>query len=226
MEELALGRFLPAEGFEVHQLGWMTLHLTVASLLAAFAAYRPWRRLLQHAPLPRPEAAQSQTLIAVAAALMVAVIGNSTARAFGLVGLGAFMRFRAGIKDQRDAAALFVMIGIGMACGRGMLLMGALAAAMFSAALLVFDLTSKPQLRSLRVVFTLDEAAAAFPSILSAFPDARVLEVPQFHPGPGRVVLQIQASPELDAVGMLETLQNGGVGGVVKLAIESDDVRA
>ena len=50
---------------------------------------------------------------------MVVVIGQSTARAFGLVGLGGFIRFRSGIKDTRDAAVMFVMIGIGMACGAG-----------------------------------------------------------------------------------------------------------
>src|SRR5712692_180130 len=101
MEDLDLGTLLAGDGMDVHQLGSMTLHLAAAALLAALAAYRPWRRLCARVPLPRAETAQSQTLIAVAAALMVAVIGNSTARAFGLVGLGAFMRFRTGIKDQR-----------------------------------------------------------------------------------------------------------------------------
>ena len=53
----------------------------------------------------------------MAGALLVVVIGDSLARAFGLVGLGTFIRFRAGVKDPRDVAILFVMIGVGMACG-------------------------------------------------------------------------------------------------------------
>src|SRR5262245_34087234 len=108
----------------------MATRFVVAALLGAMVAYRPWRRLLSQAPIPR-ETAQAQTLIAVAGAIMVAIIGDSTALAFGLVGLGGFIRFRSGIKDTRDAAVMFVMIGVGMACGLG--LMGiAMAAAGFA----------------------------------------------------------------------------------------------
>ena len=93
--------------------------MVMAGLLGAFLGYRLWRRLLPSTLPPARETAQAQTLIAIAGALMVVVIGQNTARAFGLVGLGGFIRFRSGIKDTRDAAVMFVMIGIGMACGAG-----------------------------------------------------------------------------------------------------------
>ena len=102
--------------------------LVIAALLGAFLGFRPWRRLLPNALPPAREVAQAQTLIAVAGALMVVVIGHSTARAFGLVGLGGFIRFRSGIKDTRDAAVMFVMIGLGMACGLGAVPMAVVAA--------------------------------------------------------------------------------------------------
>ena len=66
----------------------------------------------------RPESG-AQVLIAVAGGLMTAVIGNNIALAFALVGLGGFIRFRSGIKDPREAGVMFLMIGIGMACGIG-----------------------------------------------------------------------------------------------------------
>src|SRR5262245_9308630 len=111
-------------------LAVMALRFVVAALLGALVAYRPWRRFLRATPPVLRETAQAQTLIAVAGAIMVAIIGDSTALAFGLVGLGGFIRFRSGIKDTRDAAVMFVMIGVGMACGLG--LMGlAMAAAAF-----------------------------------------------------------------------------------------------
>jgi hypothetical protein len=41
------------------------------------------------------------------------------ARAFGVVGLGSFIRFRSSIKDPRDVVMFFLAIGTGMACGLG-----------------------------------------------------------------------------------------------------------
>jgi len=103
------------------------MRMVAAGLLGAFLGYRLWRRLLPNTLPPARETAQAQTLIAIAGALMVVVIGQSTARAFGLVGLGGFIRFRSGIKDTRDAAVMFVMIGIGMACGLGAVPMAVVA---------------------------------------------------------------------------------------------------
>jgi uncharacterized membrane protein YhiD involved in acid resistance len=60
---------------------------------------------------------RAQILIAVAGALMVVVVGDSMARAFGLVGIGSFIRFRTSIRNPRDTAFLFLLIGLGMACG-------------------------------------------------------------------------------------------------------------
>jgi hypothetical protein len=55
----------------------------------------------------------------VASAMVVVVIGDSLARAFGVVGLGSFIRFRSAIKDPRDVVSFFLAIGTGMACGLG-----------------------------------------------------------------------------------------------------------
>src|SRR5688572_27846130 len=98
-------------------LGLALLRLLSAAFLGTVISYRPWRRFLAHAPVTAVETRQAQVLIAVAGAEIVLVIGDNVARAFSLVGLGGFIRFRSGIKDPREAAVLFVLIGIGMACG-------------------------------------------------------------------------------------------------------------
>jgi hypothetical protein len=98
---------------------WITaIKMTMAFVLGSIVAFRPWRFPMG---LPRPprEMVHAQVLIAVAGALAVIVIGESLAIAFGLVGLGGFIRFRTGIRDPRDAAVFFLIIGIGMACGLG-----------------------------------------------------------------------------------------------------------
>lgn len=119
------------------QLGAATMvpRLLAATAIGALISLRPWRWLLRR-PLPRSEMVQSQILLCTAAAVITVVIGDSVAKAFGLVGLGGFVRFRSGLKDPRDAAILFLLIGLGMACGHGSLGLAA-AGAGFVALLLV-----------------------------------------------------------------------------------------
>lgn len=117
--------------------------MAAALLIGVALGVRPWRLLFRR-PLPRTEMAQAQILLCAAAAIITLVIGDSLAKAFGLVGLGSFVRFRSGLKDPRDAAVLFLTIGLGMACGHGALGL-ALTAGLLSAALLaVLDLVSAP----------------------------------------------------------------------------------
>lgn len=116
-----------------------------AVAIGALVAGRPWRWLMGRRT-PRPEMVQAQILLCVAAAIITVVIGDSVAKAFGLVGLGSFVRFRSGLKDPRDAAVLFLVIGLGMACGHGALGV-AIAGAIFASLLLaVLDLFNVPDL--------------------------------------------------------------------------------
>ena len=110
-------RHLGFENFDWQVLWVIFGRLAVASVLGALVAYRPWR-LFMHWYF-EPTQSGAQILIAAAGALMTSVIGNNVALAFGLVGLGGFIRFRSGIKDPREAGVMFLMIGIGMACGIG-----------------------------------------------------------------------------------------------------------
>jgi len=44
-------------------------------------------------------------------------VGNNLARAFGLFGALALVRFRTPVKDTRDTAFLFIAVGVGIAVG-------------------------------------------------------------------------------------------------------------
>lgn len=70
--------------------------------------------------------AQAAIVMALIVTLVMAVVGNSLARAFGLFGALALIRFRTPVKDARDTVFLFFAVAIGIACGTGNLL-GALA---------------------------------------------------------------------------------------------------
>jgi uncharacterized protein DUF4956 len=199
------------------------LRMMVAGLLGAFLGYRLWRRLLPNMLPPARETAQAQTLIAIAGALMVVVIGQSTARAFGLVGLGGFIRFRSGIKDTRDAAVMFVMIGIGMACGLGAIPMAAVATLFASIVLAIFDLGRRARLRLTKVAIHASEPSAAWERIHLAFPGARVVELPgTASTQPGRLVMEAALADDMDADGIMRLLAEKQIPGINSVSIEDN----
>lgn len=223
MSPFELSSALGIEAVEPAHFVAILVRLCVAAALGALVAYRPWRRLFPRVATPRVESAQAQTLIAVAGAIMVVVIGDSMARAFGLVGLGAFIRFRSGIKDPRDAAVMFVMIGIGMACGLGLVPLAGVATLFATAVLLVFDATGRARPRRMKVGIDLEAPHPTLAAVRAALPGGRVLEAPSTAlPERGRVVLEIDADDHVDAAALLELLRAHGVDGVRTVTISED----
>jgi uncharacterized membrane protein YhiD involved in acid resistance len=58
-------------------------------------------------------------LLSMLMALVMMVIGNNIARAFGLAGAMSIIRFRTVVKDTRDTAFVFFSLAVGMAAGTG-----------------------------------------------------------------------------------------------------------
>jgi hypothetical protein len=141
-----------------------------ALLIGAVLAVRPWRWLMGRSTA-RPEMVQAEILLCVAATIITIVIGDSLAKAFGLVGLGSFVRFRSGLKDPRDAAVLFLVIGLGMACGHGSLPLAFTGAAFASLVLAGLDLFKVPD-------------APANPEPDARYPEARPVEIRPAAPPP------------------------------------------
>jgi hypothetical protein len=65
-------------------------------------------------------------LLTVVIALVTMVIGNSVARAFGLVGALSIVRFRTVVEDTRDTAFVIFAVVIGMAVGAGYAVLAAI----------------------------------------------------------------------------------------------------
>ena len=63
-------------------------------------------------------------IITMVTSIVIMVIGNNLARAFGLVGAMSIIRFRTAVKDTRDIAFVFFALAAGMAAGAGNLLIG------------------------------------------------------------------------------------------------------
>jgi len=71
---------------------------------------------------------QAQILLCIAGALLVMLIGDSLARAIGILGGAAIVRFRTPVDDPKDATILFLLLGLGMAMGLGYFGVAGLAA--------------------------------------------------------------------------------------------------
>ncbi|MEK6279343.1 MAG: DUF4956 domain-containing protein [Acidobacteriota bacterium] len=97
----------------------MVLRFLVAALLAAVLAFR-WRRGISITKR-NPYVAQTQILLAVVAAAMMMIVGDSAARAFGIFAAASLVRFRTNIRDPKETTVLLVCLGVGLACGVGRL---------------------------------------------------------------------------------------------------------
>lgn len=97
---------------------------------------------------------QAQILLCVSGALMMIIIGNSFARAIGVAGGAGIIRFRTPVKDPKDSTILFLLLGVGMACGLGAFAVAGLGTAFLCMILLVLDYVGERKLRSMRLEVT------------------------------------------------------------------------
>lgn len=118
----------------------LLVRLACAIALGAIVAWRP----LVRRPL-KADVRHALLIMTVAAAMVVVVIGDSMARAFGVVGLGSFIRFRSSIKDPRDVVLFFLAIGTGMACGLGAVPVAACGVAVVWGLFLGLDRLESPE---------------------------------------------------------------------------------
>jgi len=80
--------------------------------------------------------ARTLVVLALIVALVMMVIGNNVARAFGLFGALALIRFRTPVKDANDTVFLFFSVAIGIATGTGNAIAGVVGTAVICAILL------------------------------------------------------------------------------------------
>ena len=110
----------PAEG-KMRDQSWLqivstlVLRLLLAALLAAALAFRPRRSVLKR----NPYVSQTQILLAVVASALMIIVGDNTARAFGIFAAVSVVRFRTNIRDPKEVTVLLISLAIGLATGVG-----------------------------------------------------------------------------------------------------------
>ncbi len=165
---------------------------------------------------------QAQVLLCVAGALMMIIIGDSLARAFGVAGGASIVRFRTPVQDPKDSMILFLALGLGMACGLGAFAIAGLGTAFLCTVLvwLSYSATERPRAMMLRV----SAGAAGFPrahveSVLSLH--GIQFEAREVSDGAGlEVSYKVSLDRDLSIDELNEELREGGGAGITGLAWE------
>ena len=98
-----------------------------------------------------PALDQAQVLLCVSGAIMMIIIGNSVARAFGIAGAASIIRFRTPVEDARDITILFILMGLGMAAGLGALAVAGLGTLFLCALIPLLNVFSSERPRQMMV---------------------------------------------------------------------------
>lgn len=101
-------------GFTIGQIG---LNLALAFALSYLAAL--FYRRTHDGPSFSRSFFLTLVVVPVVVAMIMMAIGSNFALSLGLVGALSVIRYRTAIKDTRDMAFLFLVIGIGLCCGTG-----------------------------------------------------------------------------------------------------------
>jgi uncharacterized membrane protein YhiD involved in acid resistance len=111
---------------QMHGVAEAAIRLPLAALLGAALAFRLRR---SGTPSRKAVVIQTQILLAIVGAIVMLVVGQSLARAFGIVGVASLVRYRAKIQDPKDAGVMLACLGIGLASGVGLYLIAIFATA-------------------------------------------------------------------------------------------------
>ena len=104
-----------------------------------------------------PTMDQAQVLLCVSGAMMMIIIGNNLARAFGIAGAASIIRFRTPVEDARDITILFLLMGLGMAAGLGALAVAGLGTLFLCALIPILNLFSSERPRTMLVEIVAEE---------------------------------------------------------------------
>src|SRR5688572_3865466 len=122
------------ESMSRSEAAWqIVLRLLFAVILSGILAFRPRADV----PLFRRSlfVSQTQILLAVVAAALMMVVGDSAARAFAIFAAASLVRFRTNIRDPKEITVLLISLALGLAAGVGRWELG-IALCLFALALL------------------------------------------------------------------------------------------
>jgi anti-anti-sigma factor len=187
--------------------------MLVTAIHAPSAPDRPLGRSMRHA----------QILLCISGAMMMIIIGNSLARAFGIAGAASIIRFRTPVEDPKDVTIIFLLMALGMACGLGAFAVAGLSTA-FLCLFLVF-LDRRSELRQRTWMIEIAAEGREFPTdhVQSVFARNRVVFEPREVSQGKEIVFTYHATvdPNLSLEDLSAQLMAGGTAGVKSVSWEA-----
>ena len=137
-----------------------------------------------HRPTPRDKPLSrsiehAQVLLCVSGAMMMVIIGDSLARAFGIAGAASIIRFRTPVDDPKDVTIIFLLMALGMATGLGSFAVAGLGTAFLCVFLLLLDRVGQQKPRSMMVELKAEGREFPLAHIQSVFARHRVTFEPR-----------------------------------------------
>lgn len=96
----------------------IVINLSVALICGLIISYV--YRIIYKGPSYTVSFVQSIVLLSIITSIVISVIGNNLARAFGLVGAMSIIRFRTAVRDAIDIVFIFLSLAVGLAAGVGL----------------------------------------------------------------------------------------------------------
>lgn len=108
------------QNFDLNPLNIYAVMTNLAVALACGIIIALVYRFIYKGPSYSASYVNSLVLLSLITALVIMVIGNNLARAFGLVGAMSIIRFRTAVRDVQDIVYIFFSLAVGMAAGVGL----------------------------------------------------------------------------------------------------------
>jgi anti-anti-sigma factor len=223
--EQAASEVLKVGKHEVVALGFNPL-IETWKLVAAFAigllVTGVQRHLYREKPMPQ-SLEHAQVLLCVAGAMMMVIIGNSMARAFGILGIAGIIRFRTPVEDPRDTSIIFLQMGLGMAAGLGAFTVAGLGTLFLCLVLVALDRTTARKPRTLMVEISAEGRDFPTAHVESVFAQHRVTFEPREVSQGKEVVVRYHTTvgPTTALEAISEALVAGGKSGVKSVSWEA-----
>ncbi|MFC1888228.1 MgtC/SapB family protein [Thermodesulfobacteriota bacterium] len=185
----------------------LLIRLVFAAILGAVVALHPTRLLRGELTKKKLDTLKAQILICIAGAMLVILIEGAVERAFGLLGLGSFIRFRTSVKDPRETAIMFLLIGLGMAAGLEMYWVGVFGALFLFVILFPLEWSLGRSETLLKIIVDTPNPNAA-PQVLRPIFEANRLKVvkTKVNVSKNRAIFQVMKRQELDSAALQETI--------------------
>ncbi len=170
---------------------------------------------------------QAHVLLCLAGALMMLVVGDSLARAFGVAGAAAIVRFRTPVDDPRDITVLFLLMALGMAAGQGLATVAAAGTLIVCACLFTLGRGTSEAPRSMKVALVADGARFPAAHVSHVFAAHRVVVEPleMSHGDQAAVRYRALLDPGTSLDRLSAELLNGGTVGLKSVSWEASKKR-